>query len=76
MKTRNLKTPKATIARLTYLGKMINKYAHRWGEYPSSRLSNWVWEYDEIREDQPEVFRRFCEQNGYSPNHDAYDCLA
>jgi hypothetical protein len=69
------KTEKS-IKRLEYLSKMIGKYAHRWMEYPSDRLSGWVSEYNDIREEQPEAFARYCEAHGFSKDHNGYDCLA
>lgn len=65
-----------TISRLRYLSKMIAKYAHRWGECPSARLTGWVDEYNDIKEEQPEIFAAYCKEVGAAPEHDAYDCLA
>ena len=55
---------------------LIGKYAHRWGECPSSRLLGWVDRYNELRDEKPEAFDAYCEDQGYTPAHDAYDCLA
>lgn len=71
------KTVEATSARLTNLGKFIAKYAHRWNENPSQRLSDWVQEYNQLRSEMSwEQWQDYCESVGYSPSHDAYDCLA
>ena len=65
-----------TIKRLRQLSAMLSKYAHRWGETPSGRMLDWVDEYEDIRRNQPEVFRAYCEQTGFHYPHDAYDCMA
>jgi len=70
------RSAKATISRLKYLSGMISKYAHRWGEDPSSRLTGWVWEYNDIKDGRPEEWKAYCEANGFAEDHDGYDVLA
>lgn len=64
------------IARLEYLGKMIAKYAHRWNESPSYRLTGWVDEYNDLRRDNREAFIAFCEKHDLAKDHNGHDCLA
>lgn len=64
------------VERLGYLAKALNKNGHRWGENPSQRMMDWVDEYNDIKADHKEAWKAHCEKNGYTPGHDAYDCLA
>ena len=70
------------VKRLRYLSTMLAKYAHRWcrggneGIEPSSRMYAWVDEYNDLRERYPVAWVMYCQTLGYSPDHDAYDCLA
>lgn len=64
------------IARFAYLSAKIAKYAHRWGEEPSVRLSEWVFEYNNLREDDRDAFNAYCDTNGLCRTHNGYDCLA
>ncbi len=70
METKN--TP--TVKRLKYLCDMLNKYSHRWGNEPSSRMYNWVDEYNAAR--GTAVWEEYCTKFGYTVGHDAYDCMA
>lgn len=65
-----------TIQRLNYLSTMLNKYGHCWGENPSARMYSWVDEYNGIKEEQPAVWKAYCEQYGFTLCHDAADCMA
>jgi hypothetical protein len=64
-----------TIARLEYVGNMIAKYSHRWGENPSRRLQGWVDEYNDIRANNRQAFTAWCAEHGYA-DHNGYDRLA
>jgi len=64
------------IKRLEYLGGMISKYSHCWGENPSARLSGWVIEYTNLKHANREAFNAFCDKHGFDRSHDGYDCLA
>ena len=66
------------VKRLNYLRSMIAKYGHRWGEFPSQRLTGWVDEYNEIKENFPEEWVAYNKQYGSaaSCSHDAYDLMA
>ena len=66
------------LKRLEYLGKMLAKYSHRYngGETSSSRMNDWIDEYNNIKENNFEVFKTYCESRNYPIDHDAYDCLA
>jgi hypothetical protein len=64
------------IARFEYLSNMIGKYAHRWNETTSDRLTGWVYEYNKLRDTHYEAFCEYCNKNEYSTKHNAYDCLA
>lgn len=80
LKDRDDKNSKLTqaekFARLDYLVKMIGKYAHRWSDNPSIRLSEWVYEYNNIRDDDRQTFYAYCEARHYCKTHDGYDLLA
>ena len=72
-----LKTPhQKTVERLKDLSTNINKYAHCWSENPSRRLQDWVDEYNDIKSEIRPAWEEHCKKNGFSPGHDAYDCLA
>ena len=64
------------ITRLQYLNTMLNKYSHRWSQEPSNRMYNWVDEYHDIKENNRKVWEMYCEQYGFTLDHDAYDCMA
>lgn len=68
-------TPERKFKRLGELSKYINKYADLWGT--SDRLYGWVDEYNLLRSSMSwEDWQEYCQQMGYDPHHDAYDCLA
>ena len=67
-------TQKAKVKRLKYLSSMLSKYAHCWNENPSSRMYDWVDEYNDLR--NTAAWFKYCEDNHLSPNHNAYDCMA
>lgn len=69
-------TNRQAITRLAYLSKMLSKYAHTWGEYPSARMTGWVDEYNEIKDTHYEAFLEYCKVAPADPTHNAYDCLA
>jgi len=60
--------------RFEYLSRMISKYADLWGK--SDRLSRWVDEYNNLRQNNREIFNQYCERHGYCPTHTGYDSLA
>jgi hypothetical protein len=66
--------------RLHYLANMLNKYAHCWskdnGQDPSSRMFDWVDEYNSVKFDNLEAWEFYCKTYGRSYGHDAYDCMA
>lgn len=64
------------IKEIERVGRLISKYAHRWGEFPSDRLHGWVLQYDNLKADHPDAFREYCNKTGACPTHDACDCLA
>lgn len=64
------------IKRFEYLGAMLSKYAHRWGENPSLRLMNWVDEYNDLKQTENEAFLAYCKRHIYDISHNAYDCMA
>ena len=67
-----------TIKRLTKLAQLLNRYANSenaQGEH-SERFYGWANEFNEIKENNPEVFKKYCELNEYSLEHDATDCMA
>lgn len=65
-------------ARLTYIGKMLYKYSHCWGENPSQRMRNWINEYENLRVELSceGLWKIYCEHNSLDRGHDAYDFLA
>ena len=65
-----------TVRNFEHLRRMIRKYAHCWGEYPSDRLAGWVSQYDQGRNDFPDVWEVYCEQEGLDRTHNAGDILA
>lgn len=64
------------VKRMDRLSSNLAKYAHRWGENPSARMTGWVDEYNDAKEQHPQAFAAWCAQRGFAPDHDAYDCLA
>lgn len=63
-----------TIARLTYLSKMINKYADAYFRAPSARQDAWADEYDDAR--GTPVWLAYCAKRNLSTSHDSNDCRA
>jgi len=72
----NLKNEEKIIRRFDYLGKLISKYAHRWGVEPSNRLCGWVDEYNNLRSENIDAFNKYCERFGLDKSHKGHDCLA
>lgn len=64
------------VQRLQYIGSMLNKYKHTWGENPSRRMYGWVDEYNEIKANNRPAWEAHCKKHGFSLSHNAYDCLA
>ena len=67
---------KKHLARLKYLQNMITTYAHRWSEFPSTRLQGWVHEFNDIKYDYPEVWVIYCHNNKFAESSDGYDLLS
>ena len=63
------------LSRIDYLVNLLTKYKHRWDENPSPRMMGWVDELNEVIELWPNVYREYCEKNGYEPGT-AHDVLA
>lgn len=78
--TNSMKTsPKNAVARLRYLGQLLSKYAHCRNEQTgelSYRMYAWIDEYNDLKYEFPTEWKAYCEQYGYSPDHDAVDCTA
>lgn len=68
------------IERLRYLSNSLAKYAHRWclsaDREPSDRMTRWVDEYNELRNENRAAWDEYCLRYGVDPSSDAYDCLA
>jgi hypothetical protein len=64
------------VKRLEVLSNSLTQYKHRWNENPSKRLSGWVDEYNQIKDDHRDSFLAFSKKHGYHPSHNAYDILA
>jgi hypothetical protein len=65
------------VAKLEDISKKLNKYGHRWGESPSRRMTDWVDEYNDLKQKHKEgAWKAYCDKNKFSYGHDAYDCLA
>lgn len=76
MKTKEYEITKK-VKRLKYLSSMLKKYSHKWnGGECSHRIRSWVYEYNEIKEENKEAFNIYCEIFNYDKTHDAFDCMA
>jgi hypothetical protein len=60
--------------KLQRLSDLISKYKHLWTE--SDRLYKWVDEYNQLRNQNYQIFVKFCEDTGRCPEHTAHDKLA
>ena len=60
------------------LADQLYKYAHRWGENPSSRMMGWVDTYNENKHKMQHdgTWVEYCEWAGFSKSHNGYDCMA
>ena len=75
MSLTSYKTLDKTKKRLAMLSFYISKYSNLWNNSP--RLSNWVAEYNNLRSEMSwEQWQEYCNDMGYAPSHDGYDCLA
>lgn len=69
-----------TVARLEHLKDMLSKYRNAYyrtcetGGDMSRRMTGWVDEYEELRESP--AWEAYCQKNGFSTGHDAYDIFA
>lgn len=68
----------AKIKRLEYLKEMLSKYGHCWyaNGGPSDRMYKWVDEYNDIKYNNREEFRAFCDKHGFEYSHVAQDSFA
>lgn len=60
------------------LADQLSKYGHRWNENPSSRMANWVDEYNNTKEkfQKEGIWDEYCKKYGFFTGHDAFDSLA
>ena len=70
-----MKTTTTTVAELERLSGLLRKYAHRWGEYPSNRMQNWIEQYGDLKRNDKAGWSDYCAKRGLDPTHDGYDCL-
>ena len=60
------------------LSQNIGKYKHRWNDNPSARMTSWVDEYNDLKDEMKNngTWVEYCKKHGFDKTHDAYDCLA
>lgn len=63
------------IAEFGSLSEKIFKLAHTFGKKEFGRVYDYIRKYNKLREEHPEVFRKYCEINGFDPRHTGHDCL-
>lgn len=63
------------IAEFGSLGEKILRLAHTFGKKETGRIYDYLRKYDSLREQYPNAFAKYCELNGFSPQHTAHDCL-